>query len=239
MSGQPSIRKGKWIPTEEAYTLQLMAEVKNAAASPLLFLKELRGDSSWHHSPLLFLIPEGTTLRQFLAQSPPPIPEGTTLNCDPLRIYDIQEIRWCRAETLSAISRFQRFGKSTHIDITTGLSLCISKCAHLMLCIQGLEQQETTRNELGALASQFHEDCQELRQAQMALEEDCDTSSTLQEPPMPTAAQHALKMELEAAVDRATNAVVSGKTKVVAARQQLSEFVLACKAFQRKECIGQ
>ena len=64
----------------------------------------------------------------------------------------------------------------------------------------------------------------------MALEEDCDTPSALQEPPMSTAAQHALKMELEAATNRATNAVVSGRTKVAAARQQLSEFVLACKA---------
>ena len=47
---------------------------------------------------------------------------------------------------------------------------------------------------------------------------------------MPTAAQHALKMELEAAIDQATNAVISGRTEVAAARQQLSGFVLACKA---------
>ena len=98
-----------------------------------------------------------------------------------------------------------------------------------LCCVQSLEQQETTRKELDALASQFHDKCEELRQAEMALEEHCDTSSTLQEH-VPTAAQHALKMELEAAIDQATNAVITGKTKVVAARQQLSEFVLACKA---------
>ena len=57
MSGQPSFRKGRWTPTEEAYTLRLMAEFKNGRLPPP--------------------IPEGTTLRQFLAQA---------LNCDPLRI---------------------------------------------------------------------------------------------------------------------------------------------------------
>jgi hypothetical protein len=57
MSGQPNIRKGKWILTEEAYTLRLMAEFKNGRLPPP--------------------IPEGTTLRQFLAQA---------LNCDPMRI---------------------------------------------------------------------------------------------------------------------------------------------------------
>jgi hypothetical protein len=61
MSGQPSIRKGKWIPTEEVYTLRLMAEFKNSFP-PL------------SSSPP---IPEGTKLRQFLAQA---------LNCDPLGI---------------------------------------------------------------------------------------------------------------------------------------------------------
>jgi hypothetical protein len=99
--------------------------------------------------------------------------------------------------------------------------------------IQSLEQQEATRKELDALASQFHDKCEELRQAEMALEEHCDTSSTLQEH-MPTAAQHALKMELEAAIDQSTNAVITGKTKVAAARQQLSEFVLACKALPQE-----
>ena len=57
MSGQPSFRKGRWTPTEEAYTLRLMAEFKNGRLPPP--------------------IPEGTTLRQFLAQA---------LNCDPMRI---------------------------------------------------------------------------------------------------------------------------------------------------------
>jgi len=83
-----------------------------------------------------------------------------------------------------------------------------------LCCVQSLEQQETTRKELDALASQFHEECQVMRQAQMGLVETCHTS----------------KMELEAAIDQATNAVISGRTEVAAARQQLSEFVLACKA---------
>jgi hypothetical protein len=135
MSGQPRIRKGKWSPTEEAYTLRLMAEFKNGRLPPP--------------------IPEGTTLRQFLAQA---------LNCDPLRISkkfagaaqigkvlvvygffavttSYHWLSYC-AETLRAKYRFQRFGKSNHIDITTGLSLCIFKCAHLMLCTESRATRE-------------------------------------------------------------------------------------------------